>query len=88
MASLFVIRGKYAGKHFSLNRERTTLGRDTTCDIQIVDHEVSRQHAEISLQGTEYHFTDLASSNVRSSMEAGSTRGLLEQETVCKLAGH
>lgn len=63
MASLFVIRGKYAGKHFLLNRDKTTLGRDTSCDIQIVDHEVSRHHAEIVFKGTDFYLNDLTSSN-------------------------
>jgi two-component system, NtrC family, sensor kinase len=47
MASLFVIRGKEAGKNFSLDKLPVELGRDANCRIQIVDHEVSRHHASI-----------------------------------------
>jgi two-component system, NtrC family, sensor kinase len=63
MASLFVIRGKNAGQHFSLRGPRTVLGRDASCDIQIVDHEVSRQHAEVVIHPEGFVLIDLSSSN-------------------------
>jgi signal transduction histidine kinase/pSer/pThr/pTyr-binding forkhead associated (FHA) protein len=63
MASLFVIRGKDAGKHFSLIGERIVLGRDPHCDIQIVDTEVSRQHAAIEQKDGQVLLVDQASSN-------------------------
>ena len=63
MASLFVIRGKSAGQHFTLRGSRIILGRDASCDVQIVDHEVSRQHAEIVLTPEGFILIDSKSSN-------------------------
>ncbi len=63
MASIFMIRGRDAGKHFSLLNELTVLGRDSNVDIPIVDHEVSRQHAMIVLENKQHKLVDLKSSN-------------------------
>ena len=63
MASLFMIRGRDSGKHFSIQNERTVIGRDARCDIQIADHEVSRQHASLVLEENQYKLVDLTSSN-------------------------
>jgi signal transduction histidine kinase len=63
MASLFVIRGKNAGQHYSLRGPRTVLGRDASCDVQIADHEVSRQHAEVVVHPEGFVLIDLSSSN-------------------------
>lgn len=63
MASLFMIRGRDAGKHFSIQNTRLVLGRDAVCDVQITDHEVSRQHAMIILEDSQYQLVDLKSSN-------------------------
>ncbi len=63
MASIFMIRGREAGKHFSLQNERTVLGRDSSCDIPITDHEVSRQHAMIQFESQQHKLVDLNSSN-------------------------
>ncbi len=63
MASIFVIRGRDAGKHFSLQNECTILGRDVSCDLPIADHEVSRQHAMIQFENQQHMLVDLNSSN-------------------------
>ncbi len=63
MASLFVIRGKDAGRHFTLEGERIVLGRDPNCDIPVADHEVSRQHAAIVFEEGQAVLQDLGSSN-------------------------
>jgi two-component system, NtrC family, sensor kinase len=63
MASLFVIRGKDAGRHFTLEGERIVLGRDPHCDIPVADHEVSRQHAAIVFEDGQAVIEDLSSSN-------------------------
>ncbi|MDZ4849103.1 MAG: ATP-binding protein [Pirellulaceae bacterium] len=63
MASLFMIRGRDAGKHFTILNGRTTIGRDGLCDIQVTDHEVSRQHAEIERDDQQFTLIDLNSSN-------------------------
>jgi two-component system, NtrC family, sensor kinase len=63
MASIFVIRGRDAGKHFSIQNERTVFGRDSSCDLPIADHEVSRQHAMIQFENQQHKLVDLNSSN-------------------------
>ncbi|MCM2373084.1 ATP-binding protein [Aporhodopirellula aestuarii] len=65
MASLFVIRGRDQGKHFQIAAPVTRLGRDSTNDIQLLDNEASRGHAEIrgDLTAGRYELIDLGSSN-------------------------
>ena len=51
------------GTRFELNNDKNIIGRQTTCDIVIADHYVSRVHAEIRLvQGT-WHIDDRGSTN-------------------------
>ena len=47
MASLFVVRGRDQGKHFQLSKSIYRIGREAKSDIQLVDTETSRSHAEI-----------------------------------------
>ncbi len=65
MASLFVIRGRDQGKHFPLMAPVQRLGRDSTNDIQLLDNEASRGHAEVrcDLAAGRYELIDLGSSN-------------------------
>ncbi len=64
MASLFVIRGRDSGQHYELLSSSTTLGRESTNQVQLHDTEVSRHHARID-RGEEGVWTlvDLGSSN-------------------------
>ena len=65
MASLFVIRGRDQGKHFPLAAPVQRLGRDSTNDIQLLDNEASRGHAEVRCDFAtgRYELIDLGSSN-------------------------
>lgn len=65
MASLFVIRGRDQGKHFQLTNSVTRLGRESTNDIQLLDNEASRGHAEVRSNFTSgrHELVDLGSSN-------------------------
>ncbi|TWT74159.1 ATP-binding protein [Allorhodopirellula solitaria] len=65
MASLFVIRGRDQGKHFPLSTPVQRLGRDSTNDIQLLDNEASRGHAEVrcDVAAGRYELIDLGSSN-------------------------
>ena len=65
MASLFVIRGRDQGKHFQLSASVTRLGREAINDIQLLDNEASRGHAEVrsDLAVGRHELIDLASSN-------------------------
>ncbi len=64
MASLFVVRGRDQGKHFKLAGSVQRIGRDSSNDIQLLDTEASRSHAEIRIASdTSCELIDLASSN-------------------------
>ena len=74
MASLYVVRGRDQGKHFQLDSAVVRIGRDSANQIQLLDSEASRQHAEIRSQSktesssgepgpAEYWLIDLSSSN-------------------------
>jgi signal transduction histidine kinase len=64
MASLFVVRGRDQGRHFPLDPRVTRVGRDSSCEIRLLDSEASRTHAELR-PGADGVFVliDLASSN-------------------------
>jgi signal transduction histidine kinase/pSer/pThr/pTyr-binding forkhead associated (FHA) protein len=64
MASLFVVRGRDQGKHFQLSESVYRIGREAGSDIQLIDTETSRSHAEIRMHanGT-WDVQDLDSSN-------------------------
>lgn len=64
MASLFVVRGCDQGKHFQLTRPNYRIGREAASDIQLVDTETSRTHAElVAVPGGAWELRDLNSSN-------------------------
>lgn len=46
---LRAIQGPYIGDHFLLNRESNEIGRDSSCQITIKDHNISRRHCKISI---------------------------------------
>lgn len=48
---------------FSLSEAVCILGRDPTCDLLVIDHTVSRRHAELRLKDGELHVRDLGSRN-------------------------
>lgn len=61
----FVLAGTVASKpvRFELRPGVLTVGRATVCDITLPDNTVSRQHAEIELDGDDLKVHDLASTN-------------------------
>ncbi|MEM1071184.1 MAG: FHA domain-containing protein, partial [Planctomycetota bacterium] len=64
MPSLFVVRGRDQGKHFQLSTPGQRIGRETSSDIQLIDSEASRSHAEIRVaQDGKCELFDLGSSN-------------------------
>ena len=63
MASLLIIQGTETGKRFELKGEPVPLGRDSSNAIRLMDHEVSRRHAEIRPTGDVYRLVDLHSAN-------------------------
>lgn len=64
MASLYVVRGRDQGKHFVLDGAVVRIGRDTQNDVQLLDSEASRDHAEIRIDPSNgCVLIDLQSSN-------------------------
>ena len=63
MANLTVIQGQDRGKVFDLRGTQLVLGRDPNCDVPLVDHSVSRHHAEMRVEAGQFHIIDLNSSN-------------------------
>jgi signal transduction histidine kinase len=63
VASLFVIQGPDQGKRFELAGDAVGLGRDGSNAIRLLDHEVSRKHAEVRRDGEGFRVVDLGSAN-------------------------
>lgn len=49
MASLTVTSGPHEGDYYPLGRRTLVIGRDEGCPAQIVDDQVSRKHAQVSV---------------------------------------
>jgi serine phosphatase RsbU (regulator of sigma subunit)/pSer/pThr/pTyr-binding forkhead associated (FHA) protein len=63
MASLLILKGGNQGQRYSLQGERTVLGRNPDCDVVISGTAVSREHAQIlTIQG-KYFIEDKQSRN-------------------------
>jgi pSer/pThr/pTyr-binding forkhead associated (FHA) protein len=62
-ATLMVRSGPQAGERFSLGKATTRIGRHPDSDVSLDDISVSRRHAEIERQGTEYVLRDAGSLN-------------------------
>lgn len=60
---LLVRRGAKAGSRYILDEEVTSIGRHPESDIFLDDITVSRRHADIRRNGTEYVVTDVGSLN-------------------------
>jgi hypothetical protein len=52
-----------ADEHFTLTRKNTVIGRGSHCDLQILTHFVSREHARVTLNGGAVLIEDLGSRN-------------------------
>lgn len=52
-----------SGQEYRLDGERSIIGRSSDCDITIPGTHLSRQHAELCIQGNLLHVHDLASAN-------------------------
>jgi predicted component of type VI protein secretion system len=62
-ATLIIRRGPDAEQQFAITEPAVTVGRHRSCDIQVDEPEVSRQHARITWSGTGYVIEDLGSVN-------------------------
>jgi signal transduction histidine kinase/pSer/pThr/pTyr-binding forkhead associated (FHA) protein len=64
VARLIVIKGPDEGRQFELPADgAVSIGRDRTSRVVLHDTEVSRKHAEISVQGEIFHLRDVGSAN-------------------------
>ncbi len=63
MAVLQVLNGLNPGQQFPLDREKSVMGRSPDCDIVLDVGAVSRFHAQILQQGSDYFVEDLKSRN-------------------------
>jgi two-component system, cell cycle response regulator len=62
-AYLIVIRGRSVGRMVELTGPSSVIGRSTECDLPVDDEAVSRQHARVDREGSEYVLHDLGSTN-------------------------
>ncbi len=58
-----IVYGDKRKQSFSIQKTELTIGRDKSNDIVLEDPKVSRQHAQISFDGTQYQVKDLESTN-------------------------
>ena len=67
MGTILVVAGRDRGGYYQLEADAIVIGRDDTCDIQIVDEMISRRHMQISCKGEPqsrtYSVSDLQSAN-------------------------
>ncbi len=63
MSVIVILRGPEMGKHYSLVKDRATLGRNSDCDISLSGNQISRQHAHLYLRDLHILLEDLGSSN-------------------------
>lgn len=62
-ACLVVIRGARLGTRLPLDNAQVTIGRDSSCDFQISERNVSRAHCRITRHSERYWLEDLDSTN-------------------------
>ena len=59
-----IVDGKEIGREYPITKAKVIVGRDGgNADIQVDDAGISRQHAEISLDKTNWYLRDLGSTN-------------------------
>jgi serine/threonine protein kinase len=63
MAKLVAQSGPTAGREFPLTKDLITLGRQSSCDVQIIDNMASRAHCQVRRDGKVYSLVDLGSRN-------------------------
>ena len=63
MAEIQIISGPKSGELIYLGHGITSIGRDQTNSLQILDHEISRRHAELHIRENDFQVVDLNSAN-------------------------
>ena len=62
-AYLIVLAGSAVGEMYKIGQERTIIGRGGKAQIRLIDDGISREHAEIVVDGGEVVLRDLGSTN-------------------------
>ena len=62
-AYLIVLAGSAVGEMYKIGQERTIIGRGGKAQIRLIDDGISREHAEIVIDGGEVMLRDLGSTN-------------------------
>jgi diguanylate cyclase (GGDEF)-like protein len=62
-AYLVVLAGSSVGEMYKLEQERTIIGRGGKAHIRILDEGISREHAQIAVEGGRVYLQDLGSTN-------------------------
>jgi predicted component of type VI protein secretion system len=60
---LLVMEGRRPGQRIFVEHANFVIGRDEECDLVIADRQVSRRHARIRLEDSQYLLEDLGSKN-------------------------
>src|SRR5438105_6972099 len=63
MALLVILEGPQCGRQFPLDGDPTVIGRDSSSQICLFVKAVSRRHAQIESQGSDFFLEDLGSNN-------------------------
>lgn len=63
MYQLTARTGSSKGRSWLIGGQRLRIGRSVSCEVNLSDPTVSRQHCEVWLEGSEIHIRDLKSSN-------------------------
>ncbi len=67
MGTILIVAGRDRGGYYPLTEPATVIGRDESCDIQIVDEMISRRHMQIARREEQdvqrFFMTDLQSAN-------------------------
>jgi pSer/pThr/pTyr-binding forkhead associated (FHA) protein len=62
-ATLEIVKGRFAGASFAIDRPVCAIGRGPQCDVRIRDESVSTNHATLLRKGTSWFVVDLRSAN-------------------------
>lgn len=63
MVMLRVIEGQEVGRGYPIHKTPVSLGRDSLCDVSILDQRMSRQHAMLLFFQPDFYLKDLGSTN-------------------------
>ena len=67
MGTILIVAGRDRGSYYPLAEAATVIGRDESCDIQIVDEMISRRHTQVTRREEQdvvrFFISDMESAN-------------------------